>query len=75
MGTAYTMVLPPAALPAMGSVIAAVGASLLYTVLLVVVAIAVGVIVQHALARPSRRATTIRLAPRSEASAPARQLA
>jgi hypothetical protein len=70
MGTAYTMALPPAVLPAMGSVVAAVGASLLYTVLLVVVAITVGTLVQNALARP---ATTIRLVPRSGTGAPVRQ--
>ena len=62
MGTAYTMALPPATLPVMGSsVIAAIGASPLYTVLLVVFAILLGVIVQNALARPSHRRMTIRL--------------
>jgi hypothetical protein len=72
MGTAYTMALPPATLPEMGSVIAAIGASLLYTVLLVVVAIVLGVIVQNALARPSHRQMTIRLVTRDTTS-PARQ--
>jgi hypothetical protein len=68
MGTAYTMALPPATLPVMGGVIAAVGWSLLYTVLLVVFAIVLGVIVQNALARPSRRQMTIRLVTRDTTS-------
>jgi hypothetical protein len=73
MLTAYTMAPPPAALPAMGGVIAAAGASLVYTALLVVLAVVVGVLVQNAVARPARRASTVRIVVPPDARQPVRQ--
>jgi hypothetical protein len=73
MLTAYTMTPPPAALPAMGSVIVAAGASLFYAAMLVVVAIFVGVMVQSAVARPARRASTVRIVLPSDPRRPLRQ--
>jgi len=73
MLTAYTMAPPPAAFPALGSVIVAAGASLFYAAMLVVVAIVVGVIVQNAVARPARRASTVRIVLPSDPRRPLRQ--
>jgi hypothetical protein len=61
MLTAYTTALPPAALPVVGSVLAVAGTSLLYGVLLAGIAVALGVILQGALARPARRRPELRL--------------
>ena len=75
MLTAYTMAPPPVAFPALGSVIAAAGASLFYAAMLVVVALVVGVLVQNAVARPTRRASTVRIAVPTDARRPLRQSA
>jgi hypothetical protein len=73
MLTAYTMALPPSALPAMGGIIAAAGASLFYAAMLVVVAIVVGVIGQSAVVgRPARGASAVRIVP-TEPRRPLRQ--
>jgi len=73
MLTAYTMAPPPAALPAMGGVIAAAGASLFYAAMLVVFAVVVGVIVQNAVARPAHGARGVRIVVPTEARRPLRQ--
>lgn len=73
MLTAYTMAPPPAAFPALGSVIAAAGASLFYAAMLVVVALVVGVLVQNAVVRPPRRASTVRIVVPTDTRQPVRQ--
>jgi len=73
MLTAYTMAPPPAAFPAMGSVIAAAGASLFFAAMLVVVAVVVGVLVQNAVARPASRASNVRIVVPTDPRRPLRQ--
>jgi len=72
MVTAYTTALAPAGLPAMESVLAAVGSSLLFAALLAMLAVFVGVLVQGSLARPARGRSPLRVVetPPSAAAAP-----
>ena len=55
MLSAYTMALPPSALPPIDGVIAAAGVALLFAVLLAALAAFAGVLLQGALTRPARR--------------------
>jgi hypothetical protein len=55
MLTAYTMALPPSALPPIDGVIATAGLALLFAVLLAALAAFAGVLLQSALATPARR--------------------
>jgi hypothetical protein len=75
MVTAYTTALPPAGLPAMESVIAAVGTSLLFAILLALLAVFVGVLVQGSLARPVRRRAPLRAVEPPRHAAPASRAA
>ena len=75
MVTAYPTALSPAVLPATASVLAAVGSSLLYTVLLAALAVFVGVLVQGALSRPPRQRSKIRVVERPATGTPAARAA
>jgi hypothetical protein len=70
-----TTALPPSALPVVESVLATVGSSLLFAVLLAVLAVSVAVVVQGALAAPSRPRQTLGMVEREPARGPSRHAA
>ena len=57
MMTAYTMALPPSALPPIDGLVVSAGAALLFTVLLAALVAFAAVVLQSALSTPARRPT------------------
>ena len=69
MVTAYTMALPPSALPAIEGTVVSAGVALLFAVLLAALAAFAGVLLRSALTTPTRRpAVRIVQSPASAAS-------